>query len=234
MFPCAILCGGLATRLRPLTEKLPKSLIRINSEPFIAHQLRLLRREGISRVVLCTGFLGEMISDFVGNGSRFNLDVSIVSDGERLLGTAGGVRNALSLLRGPFFVLYGDSYLPCDYRAVADAFVRCGKRALMTVYRNQGSFDSSNVEAVNGRILRYAKGACDPAMQYIDYGLGVFDGSIFERTADRDLTGVYQQLLAEGELAAFEARQRFYEIGSLQGIKDLENYLASPSVIQNA
>jgi N-acetyl-alpha-D-muramate 1-phosphate uridylyltransferase len=229
MLPCAILCGGLATRLRPLTEKIPKSLISIHGEPFIAHQLRLLRTQGITRVVLCTGFLSEMIADFVGSGSRFGVDISICSDGARPLGTAGSVRNALPLLGPSFFVLYGDSYLPCDYRAIEAAFSRSGAPALMTIYRNDGSYDSSNVEAVDGRILRYEKGSNNPALKYIDYGLGVFDRSAFERTVDPDLTHVYQELLTKGELAAFEVKERFYEVGSSPGIKDLETYL-----IQNA
>lgn len=221
MLPCAILCGGLATRLRPITETVPKSLIPINGEPFIAHQLRLLRSHGIDRIVLCAGYLAEMIQDAV-------RDVQMSFDGPQLLGTAGAIRNALPMLGPSFFVLYGDSYLPCDYAAVERAFASSGKPGLMTIYRNEGQFDSSNVEATEGRILRYEKGVRNPAMQHIDYGLGVFDKSVFEQTTHRDLAEVYRQLLAQGNLAAFEVHERFYEIGSLQGIQDLE------SAIQNA
>lgn len=232
MLPCAILCGGLATRLRPVTEKIPKSLIEIRGEPFVAHQLRLLRGNGIERVVLCAGYLGEMIAEFVGDGSKFGMSVDYSFDGNQLLGTAGAIRKALPLIENSpgksFFVLYGDSYLPCDYRAAGQAFGDSGAEGLMTIYRNYNSFDASNVEAVAGRILQYDKRNRTPAMQYIDYGLGVFRSSAFDAVPGGehyDLAAIYQNLLANGQLASFEVTQRFYEIGSVQGIEDLKGHL---------
>jgi D-sedoheptulose 7-phosphate isomerase len=228
MLPCAILCGGLATRLRPATERLPKSLIPINNEPFIAHQLRLLHANGLLQIVLCVGFLGEMIQAFVGDGSRFGLSVRYSFDGPQLLGTAGAICNALPLLGDSFFVLYGDSYLPCDYQRIARAFEASGKDGLMTIYRNEGNFDSSNVEAADGRILRYDKRNQTSAMQYIDYGLGVFQTSVFracQAGEPCDLADIYRTLLRKEQLAAFEVTARFYEIGSAQGIADLSRYL---------
>lgn len=232
MLPCAILCGGLATRLRPITETIPKSLITIKGEPFIAHQLRLLHSRGVRDVVLCVGYLGEMIERVVGDGSAFGMRVSYSHDGETLLGTAGAVRNALPLLAdsGSFFVLYGDSYLPCDYRAVAEAFRQSQFDGLMTIYRNEGHFDASNVEAENGRILCYDKRNKSERMHYIDYGLGVFARRVFEAIPPnevRDLASVYRQLLAEGQLASFEIPERFYETGSPQGIADFEEYIST-------
>lgn len=225
---CAILCGGLATRLRPATESIPKSLIDINGEPFVAHQLRLLRSNGIERVVLCAGYLGEMIEQFVGDGAKFGVGASYSFDGHRLLGTAGAIRKALPRLGDKFFIIYGDSYLPCDYQAVAARLDGSEAQGLMTIYRNQDSFDSSNVEARDGRILRYDKQHRTPAMQYIDYGLGVFRSSAFIQIPEGehwDLTALYQALLANGQLESFEVSQRFYEIGSVQGIEDLKRHL---------
>ena len=208
-----------------MTEKIPKSLIEISGEPFIAHQLHLLKSNHISRVVLCVGYLGEAIQDFVRDGSRFGMQVSYSFDGPTLLGTAGAIRTALPVLDSSFFVLYGDSYLPCDYQAVESFFHLSGKRGLMTIFRNEGNFDSSNVEAQGGLILRYDKRERTPAMHHIDYGLGVFQRSVFQQLpADefQDLASVYQQLLAAGDLASYEVQERFYEIGSLDGIADLE------------
>jgi NDP-sugar pyrophosphorylase family protein len=229
MFPVVILCGGLATRLRPVTATIPKSLIPINGEPFIAHQLRLLRSRGVTDVVLCVGFLGEMIRDFAGDGSPFGLHISYSFDGPELLGTAGAIRRALPYLRETFFVLYGDSYLPCDYAQVGVAFENSGKLGLMTVYRNQGQFDSSNVEYTGGRIVRYDKHQKTPAMEYIDYGLGVLSKSVVAALPPdqpRDLASVYQNLLAADQLAGFEVTERFYEIGSAEGIADTEAFLS--------
>lgn len=229
MLPVVILAGGVATRLRPLTETIPKAMIDVNGEPFVAHQLRLLRGNGIERVIICAGYLGKMIQEYVGDGARFRLQVEFSFDGSRLLGTGGAIKNALPLLSDAFFVLYGDSYLPCDYRAAQTAFNASGKLALMTVFRNDGHWDSSNVEFVDGRVIVYDKRHHTPGMHYIDYGLGIFKHSAFEVVPDGqsyDLAALYQDLLTKGELAAYEVGQRFYEIGSLEGLEETRRYLA--------
>ena len=228
MLPVAILAGGLATRLRPLTETIPKSLVEIEGEPFLWHQLRLVRERGIRRVVLCVGFLSEKIQESVGDGAAFGLQIEYSHDGPAPLGTAGALKRALPLLDDRFFVLYGDSYLPCDWAAVERAFLESGKPGLMTVYRNHGKWDTSNVEFVDGRILAYNKKLPDPRMHYIDYGLGAFHKAAFDRVADGrngDLAALYEELLCEGRLAAYEVPDRFYEIGSFQGIQELADYL---------
>ncbi len=224
MLQAVILMGGIATRLRPVTEKIPKSLIDINGEPFLAHQLRLLHSRGIRRVVCCVGFLGKMIQEIAGDGSRFGLEVQYSFDGPALRGTAGAIHQALPLLEDTFFVLYGDSYLPCDYADVQASFEASGKSGLMTVHRNEGKWDSSNVEFEHGRIVTYDKRVRTPRMRYIDYGLGIFRRKVFEGIEGgsvRDLAEVYQELLSRGDLAGYEMKERFYEIGSFTGIEDL-------------
>jgi NDP-sugar pyrophosphorylase family protein len=227
--PVAILAGGLATRLGPLTERVPKAMLLIHGEPFIAHQLRLLAASGIQRVVLCAGHLGERIQEFVRDGSRFGLAVDFSFDGPSLLGTAGAVKNALPQLGAEFFALYGDSYLPCDYRAVWAAFQASGREGLMTVFRNLGQWDTSNVEYSEGQIRAYDKKNPTSRMKYIDYGLGVFRDRAFAglaRGVRHDLADIYRELLARGELAGFESGQRFYEIGSVAGLQELSDHLA--------
>ena len=209
----AILAGGMATRLRPLTEKIPKALLDINGAPFISHQLNLLRSKGIARVVICVGYLGEMIESFVGDGSRFDIQVEYSFEGSRLLGTGGAVKKALPLLGKCFFVLYGDSYLPCNYMAVQSAFEGSGKKGLMTVFHNKGAWDTSNVEFKDGQILAYEKNCLSPRMRHIDYGLGVFHKNAFDsvpQDTPYDLADLYKFLIKKGELAAFEVTQRFY------------------------
>jgi NDP-sugar pyrophosphorylase family protein len=230
MLPVAILAGGLATRLRPVTEKVPKSLLDINGEPFIAHQLRLLRKNGFQQVVLCVGFLGEMIRDVVADGRAFGLQVEYSFDGNKLLGTAGAIKKALPLLDQAFLVLYGDSYLMCPYAQVAREFIASGKLGLMTVFRNEGKWDTSNVEFREGRILAYSKKNQTPKMGFIDYGLGAFSAKAFDRVPvgeARDLADLYGDLLTEGELAGMQISQRFYEIGSAAGLEETVQFLAS-------
>jgi NDP-sugar pyrophosphorylase family protein len=233
MFPVAILAGGLATRLRPVTEKIPKSLIEINGEPFLAHQLRLLVKNGIRRATLCVGYLADMIQDYAGNGSRFGIELTYSPDGPRLRGTAGALQQARPLLGEHFFVLYGDSYLPCDYRAVQRAFEESGKPALMTVYPNHDRWDASNVRFEGGRILAYNKKLRTPEMRHIDYGLGVFQATALDGVPNEgayDLADLYQRLLEQGLLTGFEVNQRFYETGSFEGIQELSAYLAEHKV----
>lgn len=233
MLPVAILSGGLATRLRPATETIPKALILINDEPFIAHQLRLLSSAGVDHVVLCVGYLGEMIQEFAGDGSRFGLRVSYSSDGPNPRGTAGAVRNALPLLGEEFLVLYGDSYLPCDYQAVERAFLGSGQPGLMTVFRNRNQWEISNVEFAAGKIAAYDKRTPAAAMEYVDYGLSAFHASVFtaagfSAAGDQaaDLTTVFQELVGRHALGGFEVKERFYEVGSWEGIRELQAYLS--------
>jgi NDP-sugar pyrophosphorylase family protein len=232
MLPIAILAGGLATRLRPITRTIPKALVEIAGEPFLGHQLRLFRQRGIERVVLCVGYLGEQVRDYAGDGSAFGLHVEYSFDGPQLLGTAGAIQHAMPLLGETFFAIYGDSYLPCDYGDAAQTFLESGKSGLMTVFRNDGRWDRSNVEYSEGRILAYDKANRTPRMRHIDYGLGVFRRTAFDAVpGDRpcDLAAIYQDLLRRGDLAAWEARERFYEIGSLEGIRELTEFLSQES-----
>ena len=224
-FPVAILAGGLATRLRPLTEKVPKLLIEVAGEPFLSHQLQLLQKAGLTRVVLCVGHLGEMIVDRYGDGRSWGVQIDYSFDGPRLLGTGGALIRALPLLGDAFYVLYGDSYLPIDYLDVGRAFLASGRQGLMTVYENRGQYDSSNVWFEDGRIRVYDKKNKVPQMHHIDYGLGVFRAAAFAgfpRDAVVDLAEVQKTLVARGELAGYEIPERFYEIGSPAGLAELD------------
>ena len=236
--PVAILAGGLATRLRPITEKIPKSLVAVAGKPFLAHQLELLRARGIRRAVLCVGHLGEMIQRDFGDGAAYGVKIEYSFDsprhsgapegGPKLLGTGGALKRALPLLGPEFFVLYGDSYLPVEYRPIADFFHRSGKPGLMTVYRNDGKYDTSNVVFRDGEIAVYDKKAKSPEMRHIDYGLSLFRASVFDAwPADRpfDLAEVMGRLVREKQLAGYEVPERFYEMGSPAGLAELEKRL---------
>lgn len=228
----AVLAGGLAKRMRPLTESLPKALLDVAGEPFIAHQLRLLKREGIAHAVLCLGYLGEMVADFVGDGARFGLRVTYSFDGDRLRGTGGALRKALPQLGGAFYVIYGDSYLDIAFAPVATHFFASGKEGLMTVFLNEGRWDSSNVVFEGGAIRMYSKTDRRPEMRHIDYGLGVLSASTLQPYGEDetfDLACVYSALAARGALAGYEAHHRFYEIGSPAGLDETAAYLLRKS-----
>jgi NDP-sugar pyrophosphorylase family protein len=228
--PVAILAGGLATRLRPITEKVPKVLVEVAGEPFFSHQIRLLRAAGLTRLVLCVGYLGEKVVELYGDGSKWGVKIEYSFDGPKLLGTGGALIAALPNLGDAFYVLYGDSYLPVDYSAVGDFFLRSGQLGLMTVYENHGKYDTSNVWFENGVIKVYDKKHRVAQMHHIDYGLGVFKATAldgFPRDGVVDLAEVQKALITRNQLAGYEIKQRFYEIGSHEGLNELNELLRS-------
>jgi len=203
-------------------------MVEVAGEPFIAHQLRLLAQQGISDIIICAGHLGEQIEAYVGNGAAFGCCAQYSYDGDRLLGTGGALRRALSRLPRQFFVMYGDSYLPTPFAPVLRTFERAKLPALMTVFQNAGRWDTSNVEFVDGVICRYDKVDRTPAMLHIDYGLSVVDASAvhaWEGSEPFDLADLYCNLVRQQRLAGFEVYDRFYEIGSPSGLSETDAFL---------
>jgi NDP-sugar pyrophosphorylase family protein len=232
-WPVAILAGGLATRLWPATDKIPKALVNVAGEPFLIHQLRLLHSEGFRRIVLCVGHLGEMIQAKIGDGKRLGLQINYSFDGPTLLGTGGALKRALPKLGERFLVIYGDSYMPVDYAAVVEAFALSGRPALMTVFENDGRWDTSNIWFDAGEIHRYDKKTRTPQMRHIDYGISVLTAEVFAGIADNaafDVADLYSRLVSEKQMAAHEVKQRFYEIGSAQGLAELDALLRNNTV----
>lgn len=226
--PVAILAGGRATRLGALGAETPKSLVEVAGRPLAVHQIELLARHGATHLVFCVGHLGEQIVSALGDGSRWGMTFEYAHDGPVLLGTGGSLRGALDRLGRSFLVLYGDSYLECDYGAVEQAFLRGGTLALMTVCRNPDRGQRSNVRFERGRILAYDKHSDDPRMQHMDYGLNAFHRDAllpYPPGAPFDLGAVHRDLLARGELAAYEIDGRYREAGSPEGVADLDAHL---------
>jgi NDP-sugar pyrophosphorylase family protein len=227
-WPVAILAGGLATRLRPATDKIPKALLPVAGEPFLVHELRLLRSEGFRKIVLCVGYLGELIEAKIGDGKRLGLQIDYSFDRLTLLGTGGALKGAIPKLGEHFLVIYGDSYMPVDYAAIVEAFVRSEKPALMTVFENEGRWDASNVWLEAGKIRRYDKRLRMAEMRHIEYGIAVLKADVFTSFPDNqpfDLADVYSRLVSENQMVAYEVKQRFYEIGSPQGLAELDSLL---------
>lgn len=233
---CVILAGGLATRMRPLTERIPKALIPVAGRPFIDHQLGWLAGHGVTDVVLSVGYKGDAIRSYTeqGDGRPHGLRVRVVDEGERLRGTAGALRLALAegALEESFLVTYGDSFLPIDFAAVFGAFQASGKPALMTVFRNHGRWDTSNVIFDGRQVTLYDKQRrTRPAADFafIDYGLLALARRLvadeIPAEGNADLAPLLHALSVRGELAGLEVSQRFYEIGSPEGLEDFEAWV---------
>jgi NDP-sugar pyrophosphorylase family protein len=227
VFTVAILGGGFATRLYPLTNSRPKSLIEVAGKPFLGWQLELLRNHGVNRVVLCLGHYSVLIRDYIAT-QDFELEVVISEDGVNPLGTGGAILKAIPVLGEQFMVLNGDSFLEVDYNKVCSAFIESKKKGLMTIYKNQNELEKSNVEYSDGKVVKYIKGGDPDTLEYIDFGLSVFSASAFsqfEHGIAFDLSSVYQKLISIGELASFITPNRFYEIGSHEGLRDTTEYI---------
>jgi NDP-sugar pyrophosphorylase family protein len=226
--PICILAGGLATRLGERVRDSPKALLDVAGEPFVDHQLRLLARHGAREVVLCVGYLGERIAEHVGS-ERFGIRIAYSHDGPRLLGTLGALRRAAPLLGPRFLVLYGDTYLRIDYGAAAAAWSRSALPAMMTVLRNDGRWDTSNVRFEGTLVTEYDKSSPSASMRWIDYGLGGFEVSALDAVGPEvtDVAELYRELARRRSLFGFAATERFYEIGTPAALAETSAFLRS-------
>lgn len=230
MTQIVVLAGGKATRLYPVTKDIPKSMVKINGIPFISHQINLFKRNSISDIVLCIGVFSDQIIDYVGDGSKLGVSVRYsIENATELLGTLGALIKAHDLLSDTFFVTFGDSYLETDYQRIYDEFLHSNKMGLMTVYKNNNKYVASNTAIRDGLVTRYDK-SHDTDFEYVDYGLSIFRKKVldfFPKEKNLDLTELNQKLISMEELVAYEVHQKFYEIGTFEGITDLELYLKS-------
>ena len=220
--PVAILAGGLGTRLGKKALNKAKVLIDVAGKPFISRQLNYLSDQGIKDIVICVGHLGNQIKNYIGNGSKYNLNVSYSDDSDRLLGTGGSIKKACQILGEHFFILYGDSFLPVNFSLVEKAYFQEKKPALMTVLKNKGRWDKSNAY-FKDKCVKYNKKKPQKNMDYIDYGLNIVRNSIFSDFPSNevfDLADVFENLSNKSLLAGFEIYDRFYEIGSINGLND--------------
>ena len=242
--PVALLAGGLATRLRPITQTIPKALVELAGKPFIDHQLALLRRNGIRRVVLCLGYKGEMVRDHCGDGARYDMELAYSFDGDTLMGTGGAIARAKQLLGhhpdDVLWVMYGDSYMDIDYQAVLQAFARSSPDpagqpplGLMTVLANGDQWDTSNVVFEAGELRRYDKRDRSPEMRHIDYGVALLRRaalSLIPTDRPFDLAELYTRLVEQRRMIGYEVTQRFYEIGTPHALEEARAYLAAGAI----
>lgn len=227
MFQIVILAGGLGSRLGKLTNKIPKALIKIKGKPFIHYQLKQLSKQGFKRVLICDGYFGYKIKKYIGKGNKFNLNVQYSSENKKLLGTAGCIRKAFSLLEENFFIIYGDTYLPVNFKKIEKFFKQKKGSTLITIYKNKNKLDHSNVY-FKGKTILYKKNSKLKKMNYIEYGVSVFKKEVFSDPKLKkftDLSDIFHALSKKGGLKYLIVKKRFYEIGSLHGLKETKNYL---------
>ena len=223
-----VLCGGKATRLYPLTKKIPKSMMRFEGKPFLERQLDLLKKNGIFDIVLCVGYKAEQIKKYFGDGKNFGVEIKYSSDKKRLLGTGGALKKAENLLEDSFLVMWGDSYLPFNFQKAIKFFKKSNKPGMMIVFKNLNKYEPSNVEVKNNLVKSYSKKRKTKKMKYIDYGISIYRKEVLKHLPKNqicDLTKLQQALIKKRQLLAYPAEKRFYQIGSPDGLEELKNYI---------
>ena len=223
-----VLAGGLATRMRPLTDTVPKAMLEVAGRPFVEHLLEKLASCGFDEALLLLGRFGQQIVDHVGDGARFGIRVRYSDEGESQLGTSGAIRHALALLEPTFLITYGDSYLPFDYAGALEvlrAHADCD--GVMAVYANENKWDASNVITDGAWVKAYVKGTKDPAFDHIDYGAMALRREIIAALPEGKsaLDVVQHEVAAAGRMRAYVAKDRFFEIGSKDGLATLDERL---------
>lgn len=228
MLPVVILAGGLATRLRPLTDDIPKAMVKINGKPFIHWQIQKLAQEGFKEIIISIGHLGHQISDYLGDGGRYNVGVKFIHDGNSQLGTGGALTKVAESITGKFLVTYGDSYLPVSFSSVASRFEKSNFLSIMTITSQVNSREKSNIYFYDGRILEYSKDSGDSRLNFLDYGLLGFSSSLFgvvRSGRNWDLEELIKFLISISQMEAIQVDERYFEIGSYEGINELTKYL---------
>jgi NDP-sugar pyrophosphorylase family protein len=223
-----VICGGLATRLYPLTQKIPKSMIKFGGKPFLEQQLDLLKKNRIFDIVLCVGYKAEQIKKYFGDGKNFGVEIKYSSDKKRLLGTGGALKKAENLLVDSFLVMYGDSYLPFNFQKAIKFFKKSNKLGMMIVFKNLNKYEPSNVEVKNNLVKSYSKKRKTKKMKYIDYGVSIYRKEALKYLPKNqvcDLTRLQQTLIKKRQLLAYPAEKRFYQIGSPDGLEEFKNYI---------
>jgi len=229
-----ILAGGLGTRLWPVTKRVPKPLVPVAGAPYMEHQIRLLARQSLTDIVVLTGYLGEQIEDCFGDGQRFGVSIRYSRE-QQPLGTGGALRNARNLLADSFLVIYGDSYLPIAYASVGHLLTTTAAGAVMAVYRNLTG--ETNVRCnvaldADSTVLRYDKRAVagDKELQYIEAGVLALRSSVLDLIPPHRPVSleeeIFPTLIARRRLLGFSTQQRFYDMGTPERLRAIEEYLA--------
>lgn len=226
-----ILAGGLGSRLQPLTDKIPKSMISVLGRPFLEYELKMLKHYGIRNIILSIGYLGEQIKNYFSDGSQIGLNIKYSIE-EKPMGTGGGIKLASSLLKDEFFVVYGDSYLPIDYRQVMTFFKASGKIGAMVVYDNKYGDTTvpCNISIDKNMLVRkYEKNSADKNLHLVEAGVLAFNKTLLNFIPDKKIVSLEEEILPilikQREIMGFVTSQKFYDIGLPNRLREFEEYI---------
>lgn len=227
-YEIVILCGGKGTRVRRYTNKIPKCLIKFNGKPFIYHQLKLLKYQGINNAVISVKFMKNKIIKYFKEHIDF-MNYKIVEDGDKYLGTGGAIKKILKYMNKNFFILYGDSYPNFNINNLKK-YNKCN----MAIFNNKNKFDKSNISLNKLGTIKYYEKIKQKKLNYIDYGITYTNKDIFKvlKLKKFNLPKMFDKISSMGKLHGYIVKKRFYEIGSYKGIKDFKKFINKNEIYQ--
>ena len=218
-YDAIILCGGKGNRIKKITQFKPKCLINFYGKHFLFYQLNYLKKNHINNVILSVGYKAKFNKNYIENNINF-LNVKVVNDGKKLLGTGGAINKSVKFLKNHFYVIYGDSYLNFELKNLKSPY----KISTMAIYKNQDKYDKSNVERKKLNFITYDKSKKNKKYDYIDYGVSYLKKKFFEnlkKNSRFDLSDLLEKISKNNKLKGYVVKKRFYEIGSYNGIKTI-------------
>lgn len=180
------------------------------------------------KFLICAGYNSKVILDYFGSGEKLGAEISYSIEEEKLLGPAGALKKAEPMLDEEFLVTYGDAFLVMDYKRAWDYFLKSGKLGMMVVYCNNNRYGRSDLEVSNGYVEKYDKRGA-PELKWINYGVSFLRKSALQFIPPNQEFGeeeFYNRLIKKRELLAFETKERFYEIGTPDSLKEFTEYLS--------
>ena len=225
-----ILCGGLGTRLRPLTDTMPKPMAPVNGRPFLAHLVQQLREQGIGRIVLLTGYHGDMIRDFFGDGASAGVEISY-SQGPAEWETGRRLWEARAVLEPSFLLLYSDNYAPFSLDKLHAFHTARGAVVSLIV---QPKLRANIRMAEDGMVNLYDPTRTAPGLEFVEIGYMVIERDRLLPVMDdpdASFSRTLHRLADSHRLAGFVSRDPYHSTSDMDRLRLTERYLAHKRIL---
>ena len=231
-----VLAGGRGTRLRPITDRIPKALVPFHGEPFLGHVVQMLREQGFTDVLLLEGYRAEDLQAHFGDGDAYGVRVRHrVTDADAL--TAHRVLDALDDIDEQFLLLYCDNYWPMRFDAMWQHQLDRGAPCQITVYANDDGYTRDSVIVEDGMCRVFDRTRTTPGLEGVEISYATLARDVVAPLVQAQPDELFEQavyptLARQGQLAAFWSRHRYYSVGGHERLPLTEAFFArTPTVI---
>ncbi len=225
-----VLCGGLGERLRPLTEHLPKPLAPVGGRPFLEYLICQLREQRLERIVLLTGYYGEMIRDYFGDGAGHGVQIDY-SSGPAEWDTGRRIWEAKKMLDSRFLLLYSDNYVPVNAEKLRSAHLALSSAVTLLLHEKE----NGNVRLdANGNVEAYDPTRSKRDLNYVEIGYMIIErGRMLDAygVPDVSFSEILEKLVRTGQVSGLVSGDSYHSISDLNRLKLAEQYLAVKRVL---